>query len=299
MSSCSGPDYVSRGLAPLAANIEVRRPLTYMPSTPTTSDPKPFVVSYHGSDRQVVWRCVEYAADEALQVLLREKVAARVRDDAGNRDFEDALQSVASTGFAVGNLRAILEADEPESRDWAIGEALAEVHLAEEQNVIWPWNTERDKRNPMASLAGADLVGLKHDEDGPLFVMGEVKCSSEKAYPPQVMYGRSGMIHQIDTIVNDLSVLGKLLKWLFFRCQRTQHELTFKRAAQRFLESGNRAVALFGVLVRDTEPNAQDLLRRGQSLADSLHAPTTCMLTALHLPWPIESLPVHCTGGSS
>lgn len=256
------------------------------------------VTHYHGCDRQVDWHGIGYEEGDAFSDHLKLKVAPRVRDDEGNKQFEAALRGVATTGFANDSLRVILDADEPETRDWAIGESLAEAHLSEAHGVTWPWNTERDKRNPAASLPGADLVGLKSDELGPLFAMGEVKCSSESATPPQVMSGRSGMVHQLDTIAGDLSILGKLLKWLFFRCNNTPHEEVYKQAAKRLLHSSNRSIALFGVLIRDTIPNERDLDNRGRALSGKLQAPTSCVLIALHLPFPIADLPTRCAGGA-
>lgn len=257
------------------------------------------VQHYQDQDRQVSWRGVGYSDGDGFKALMTGSVAARVRDDEGNSKFEAVLRGVASTGFAQDNLQAILDADKEETRDWAIGEALAEVHLSDEYGITWPWNTERDKRNPSASLQGADLVGLQSDSSGHLLALGEVKCSSEATSPPQVMSGRSGMVQQLDTIANDLSILGKLLKWIFFRCKDTEHEAAFTNAAQRFLQSGNRSIALFGVLVRDTSPNAQDLQNRGRALANRLQIPTTCVLTALHLPCSVADLPARCNGGAS
>ena len=56
----------------------------------------------------------------------------------------------------------------PNTKDWEIGEALAECALQSdsEHDVSWPWNTVCDRRTPRASLPGADLVGfLREDED--------------------------------------------------------------------------------------------------------------------------------------
>ncbi len=263
-----------------------------MSSTPSIT------IHYEGTAQQVSWRGIGYADGDGFNSYLTQKVAVRVHDDEGRNQFEGALRGLASTGFANDSLRAILEADEPESRDWAIGEALAEVHLAETHGVTWPWHTERDKRNPSASLPGADLVGLISDSQGFLFALGEVKCSSEATYPPQVMNGRGGMVHQLDTIAGDLHILGQLLRWLYHRCVNTPHEPSYKQAAQRLLESSNRAVRLFGVLVRDTKPDHKDLSGRGKAIAKKIKTPTQCELSALHLPCRIADLPARCTGGA-
>ncbi len=254
---------------------------------------------YAGQDRQVSWTGVQMHEGDDFTQLLTTEVAARVHDEQGSSEFEAHLRGLATTGFQQQSLQALLEASPQEERDWAIGEALAEVHLTREHGIDWPWNSERDKRTPLASLPGADLVGLMADEDGALLALGEVKCSSEAKNPPQVMYGRSGMANQLDKLAEDLGLLNTLLRWLFPRCKGTAHEPTFNHAVTRFLQSGNRAIALFGILIRDTTPNTQDLYSRGRHLADQLQTPTSCRLKALHLPCPINHLPARIKGGGS
>jgi len=262
---------------------------------------QPFISPcYAGQDRQVSWAGVQMNDGDDFTQLLATEVAARVHDEEGASDFEAHLRGLATTGFQQESLQALLDATPQEGRDWAIGEALAEVHLSQEHGIQWPWNSERDKRTPLASLPGADLVGLMADDDGAILALGEVKCSSEAQNPPQVMSGRSGgMAHQLDVLANDLGLLNTLLRWLFPRCKGTAHEATFNQAMQRLLQSGNRAIALFGVLVRDTVPNQKDLSARGSTLAGRLQAPTSCRLKALHLPCPISQLPARITGGGS
>lgn len=246
---------------------------------------------YVDQDRQVTWTGVRINDGDALTQFLTTEVAARVHDEEGLTEFEAHLRGLATTGFQQESLRALLDAAPEEERDWAIGEALAEVHLSQEHGVEWPWNSERDKRTPMASLPGADLVGLMADCDGALLVLGEVKCSSEAKNPPQVMYGRSGMVNQLDKLADDLGLLHTLLGWLFPRCKGTSHQSNFNHAVKRLLDSGNTAIALFGILIRDTEPDPQDLSSRGRHLAGRLQTPTFCRLTAVHLPFPINNLP--------
>ena len=176
---------------------------------------------------------------------------------------------------------------------------MAEAYLEREHEIIWPWNMERDKRNPKASLPGADLVGFKIDGDDVCLALGEVKTSTDGQTPPRVMSGRGGMTHQIDNLANDLTLICKLLKWLLPRCKGTDHETSFNAALGLFLDSGNKAVALFGVLIRDTQPNALDLQTRGHTLAGSLQHPTTCLLIAIYLPCAIADLPARVSQGGS
>lgn len=209
------------------------------------------------------------------------------------------MRGLASTGFASNSLDDILAAEVPEERDWAIGEAMAEAYLTRRHDVTWPWNMERDKRTPKASLPGADLVGFEIIGADVRLVLGEVKTSSDSDTPPNVMNGRGGMIHQIDKLASDLGVLNCLLKWLLPRCKGTEYETFFNSAIIRLLHSGNRAVAMFGVLIRDTEPNERDLKARGQSLAVTLLEPSTCKLISLYLPCAVADLPARIVGGVS
>lgn len=236
-------------------------------------------------------------ADGALfNGFMTNDVSSRLHDEAGANEFKAHLRSLATTGFAAESLDEILSAEVPEERDWAVGEAIAEAYLTRKHNVTWPWNMEKDKRTPKASLPGADLVGFAiHGEDIRL-ALGEVKTSSDANTPPGVMNGRSGMAHQIDKFANDLGLICQLLKWLLPRCKNTAHQASFDAAIKLFLQSGNKAVVLFGVLIRDTTPHELDLKARGQSLARTLEAPSKCILIALYVPCAIADLPARVSG---
>lgn len=254
---------------------------------------------YDQQDGQVSWQGVSMADGDVFDTFMTDKVASRLHDDEGASEFESHLRGLATTGFARDSLNEILAADVPEERDWAVGEAIAEAYLCQEHNITWPWNMERDKRTPKASLPGADLVGFEVNGADVRLAFGEAKTSNDSDTPPNVMYGRSGMTHQIDNLANNLSLINKLLKWLLPRCKGTAHEGLFNKAIMVFLDSGNKAVSFFGVLIRDTQPNVLDLRGRGQSLAGTLQAPTTCKLIAIYLPCDITALPARVSGGGS
>jgi hypothetical protein len=256
-------------------------------------------VIYEQCDRQAVWRGIKVVDGDMYHSFLQNEVAARLHDVEGKKDYETCLRGLSTTGFARESLNAILVAEIPEERSWAIGEALAEAYLESELDIIWPWNMERDKRTPNASLPGPDLVGFEIKNEVIRLALGEVKTSSDINAPPNVMNGRSGMAHQIDNLASNLGLINQLLKWLLPRCKGTAQEVSFNAAIKLFLESGNKAVALFGVLVRDTQPNELDLKTRGQSLAGTLRMPATCHLVAIYLPCNIEDLPSLVLGGSS
>jgi len=262
--------------------------------------PLPSQIAYQSSHGCVSWEGHSAQAGDQLNAFLVGPVAARLDDSTASDEMRGHLRGLTLTGMGQTALEEVLAAEVPEERDWAAGEALAEAVLEEQHDVVLPWNTERDKRNPFASLPGADIVGLQRDGSSHRLAFGEVKCSSEAACPPQVMSGRSGGIgHQIDAIASDLGIICQLLFWLLPRVKRTGHEEAFNQACTRYFNTERRDVALFGVLVRDQTARENDLRARGRSLGDRLRAPTICRLIALYLPWPITQLPSAIRAGGA
>lgn len=255
--------------------------------------------SYEERDQYASWYGISMTDGAAFESFMANEVASRLHDEEGTNELEVHLRGLASTGFAKKSLNEVLAAEIPEERDWAVGEAMAETWLTRQHDVTWPWNMERDKRTPKASLPGADLIGFEINGDDVRLVLGEVKTSSDSNTPPGVMNGRSGMRHQIDNLASNLGLINQILKWLWPRCKGTEHESSFSAAVAIFLDSGNRAISLFGVLIRDTEANELDLRARGRNLADSLQAPTTCRLIALYIPCAISDLPARVSGDES
>lgn len=247
---------------------------------------------YEDNHACVSWSGLQCADTEHFSEFLSTKVLNRLDDTEGNDDFRSHLNGLDGlTGMGQESLAAVLNADHPEERSWAAGEALAEAFLEEQHGVVFPWNMERDKRNPFGSLPGADIVGFIGDATDCRFALGEVKSSSEQKYPPQVMSSRSGhMGHQLDGLANDLTKICQLLKWLLPRVKNNSYEDFFNQAAVTFFNSGNKNISLFGILVRDTQSNAKDLSVRGANLRTKFSEPTTCQLMALYLPWGINEL---------
>lgn len=117
----------------------------------------------------------------------------------------------------------------------------------ETRKITFPWNMERDKRNPSSSLPGADLVGFIGKGTACRFVFGEVKSSSEKLYPPQIMSGRNNHLgHQLDNLASDLTAICQLLLWLLPRVKGNKYEEQYNQAAVSFFNSGNKNIALLG-----------------------------------------------------
>jgi hypothetical protein len=262
--------------------------------------PFPSKIVYHSSHGCASWQGERAEEGKELKDFLSGPVAARLNDTEGGEELRSHLRGLNLTGMGHQALEEVLAADVPEERDWAVGEALAEAILEEHHDVVLPWNTERDKRNPFASLPGADIIGFQSDGDSHRLALGEVKCSSEEQWPPQVMSGRSGGIgHQLDSLASNLGTICQLLKWLLPRVKGTTHQVSFNNAFSRYFDSGCRDVTLFGILIRDKDAREQDLQARGRSLGRSLQTPTRCQLIALYLPWPISQLPAAIQQGGA
>ena len=167
---------------------------------------------YQGQAQQVSWRGVKIEDNDGFNAFMSNDVSARLHDEEGSAEFEAHLRGLANAGFARDSLDAILAAEVPEEREWAAGEAIAEAYLSRDHAITWPWNMERDKRNPKASLPGADLVGFRIEDKTARLALGEVKSSADISTPPGVMRGRSGMMHQIDSLASNLSLIHQLLK---------------------------------------------------------------------------------------
>ena len=218
-------------------------------------------------------------------------VRARLLDEETNLPFQSDLAALASSDMAIDTLRRILQASAPDPEPWEIGESLAECLLEEEHDIKWPWNMERDKRTRKACLPGADLIGFIKTDDTTIFVLGEVKTSEDKASPPNIMYGRSGMIYQLDRLANNLQIHYSLIKWLWVRCKNTEFWPLYEEATRNYLNSEGKKVALFGILMRDTIPNQFDLKSRATALSAVVQKPTNVELYAWYLPHPINNWP--------
>ncbi|MCI0485980.1 MAG: hypothetical protein L0229_05210 [Blastocatellia bacterium] len=177
-------------------------------------------VCFSGSRTCVFWQGNRVTSRDEFAIYLRSTVRGRLIDDEHRIPFESDLRALATTDMASDTLRQLLSF-EPSKEPWEVGEALAECLLEEEYSVKWPWNMERDKRAPKASLPGADLIGFIRQNDESSLLIGEVKTSNDSSAPPQVLYGRSGMIHQLDRLASNLEIHWQLIKWLHVRCKNT------------------------------------------------------------------------------
>ncbi len=241
-------------------------------------------IVYTVDQTSVVARGLSYTHDEVNHIISG-PVKDLLLDSSGISEILNLVTSLASTDFESAGIHNLL-VDNTKPEDWRVGEAIAEFHVTENNNCIFPWPTSRDLKNPNASPAGADLVGFQKTDlevNPHRFAFGEIKTSSEAKWPPQVMYGRSGLTKQLEDLRDSAHVKGSLIRYLGYRAIDKDWADKYKSAAKRYI-SDNADVAIFGVLVRDVEPKELDLLSRAVSLDQNCPAATTIELYALYLP---------------
>lgn len=255
-------------------------------------------IRYSASKDSAQWRGHAVVDEDRFRSYVATRVKARVDDDEAQDPFAVELLGMATTGMATEFVEKLLRAV-PEEKSWAVGEALAECVLADDETreICWPWNLVRDRRTPRASLPGADLVGFCKEGDAVLLLFGEVKTSSDTSTPPNVMNGSGGMTWQLKDEATRLDIHHALLKWLRARCKSDEHRALYRAAVCRYVRSLGREILLVGILLRDTEPNELDVKARAKALAKSLGRPTRIEITAWYLPVPITDWPALLHGG--
>lgn len=252
---------------------------------------------YQGKSGSVLWEGRTVKDPKAFTDFIHDVVNPRVRDTVSGFDAE--MRALATTGMATEFIEKLLNAV-PEPEGWEIGEALAECALQHDcgREVHWPWNTVRDRRTPRASLPGADLVGFCCQANLVHLLLGEVKTSSDGTAPPNVMYGGSGMNWQLQQSATRLDIQHALIRWLHARCRSAPYRELFENAVSRYLSSEGKEIVFVGVLIRDTEPNENDLKGRASALAKTM-GPLRVELLAWYLPVPIDNWPKLLSGKSS
>lgn len=233
--------------------------------------------------------------EDSFVEYLSSRVRAKLHDVEGTEALIEEFRDTPSTGFEEQLLIDIFSSSHPID-DWKIGEALAECYLEDFEKVRFYYTSSRDAKNPKANLQGADLVGfIDIDEDTTIFLFGEVKTSGDENSPPQVMYGRSGMIDQLRKIRNDTYIRKSLIRWLGFKVKNLTDDDPFKKDYGRALKVYLQEVAehkyfLFGILIRDTKPKDTDLKSGYKSLKSDLSNGVRLKLVALYLPMRIKNM---------
>ena len=224
----------------------------------------------------------EVQLDEAIEGPVKDLLL----DTAGTAELNELLSGLSTTDFEPELIEELLQTS-PEPEDWLVGEALAEAYVADNDDCIFPWPTSRDLKNPEASPAGADLTGFQEvdDEESPYrFAFGEVKTSSDQNYPPNVMYGRTGLKNQLEGLRESYPTKQSLILYLGHHALNAPWQHMFESATKRFLRSEYTDIAIFGVLIRDVAPNEDDLSYRASALSKNCPPATSISLYAIYLP---------------
>ncbi len=233
-------------------------------------------------------------SDDELNAALQGQVADVVLDDKGKAHIAELLTAQAETefvqeheqGFPQDRLRRVLEG-QGTVEDWQVGEAIAVTYLTDHRSCIFPWPAGRDLKRSGSSLPGADLVGFGVDLHGNCFTFGEVKTSREHRYPPRVTYGRTGLRHQLEDLRDHVGTRDNLVAYLGHRARIASWSEQYRQATRRYLQNPSD-VQIYGVLVRDVEPQGRDL----QALVGSLNTerPEAMHIELLALYLPLGSL---------
>ena len=224
-------------------------------------------------------------SEKEFEQAITGSVVLTVFDNHGNASVADFLLSLNTTGFSAESVHRILHQNSlPEN--WRVGEAFAETYLVQHRSCVFPWSDSRDERRQNSSLPGADLVGFQIDGKSYRFAFGEVKTSHQKKYPPDVLYGRSGMTAQVEDLCSTRSTRDTLVKYLIFREKSLSKDdaSRLRFASQQYLENSDNCT-IFGVLIRDVEPHKNDLCTRVDFFIAAKHPKEMVIeLIAIYLP---------------
>ena len=91
------------------------------------------------------------------------------------------------------------------------------------------------------------------------------------------------MIQQLENLRDNIPVKDHLVMYLGHRAPDTQWNTQYQQSATRYLTDPSD-ISLFGLLVRDVEPNKTDLRGRAKALATNCPDNTTIELIAAYLP---------------
>ncbi len=221
-------------------------------------------------------------SDEELDTAINGRVASALYDDDGKAIIEEVIHDIFETDFKQDGLRRVFS-DPGKIESWRVGEAIAETWLTDHHDCYFPWPIRRDERKSGSSLPGADLVGLQIDIQGDCLAFGEVKTSSDAKYPPNVMYGRTGLKKQLENLRDRTAIRDELFKYLCYRARGASWIKRFQQAGKRYL-TNKSDVQLIGFLIRDVSPHENDVGVRVDSLGQDCPDGMKIKLFVLYLP---------------
>lgn len=233
-------------------------------------------------------------SEKYINSAFKKEIKEKLLDSDHTTRLVDEFKDVSTTGFDDKVLVDIFSLDKAitEHEPFRVGEAFTEHILEDEYNVRFHYNELRDARNPLGNKTGADLIGFIDINKETIFVFGEVKTSSDPSAPPQVLYGETGMIKQLEDIASDKTKRGILLRYIAGKVvdlpDTHPFRIDFKVSLAHYRKSNQKKFKLFGVLVRDTSPNEQDLSARYKAILNEIEKETSLKLLALYMPFKKE-----------
>lgn len=230
---------------------------------------------------------VSYSEAE-IKNIFPNQVKEKLLDEEGT---DELVNDLKTTGFDDTLLIDILKLDDiiTEHKPWRIGEAFAEYYIETNTSARFYYNELREARNVFGNKTGADLLGFIELEGNIVFLFGEVKTSSEKKAPPNVLQGRHGMIDQLKDLATNTDITRQLVRNFGFKIVNLQEDNPFRIDYIEALKNyTSDKFHLIGILVRDTAPNEKDLETRYKNLSKSVSNGIGLNLTALYIPVEIE-----------
>jgi len=230
--------------------------------------------------------------EDGAEALLRNQVKNKLLDQPQRDELLNYLTTLEQdTGFQKSETLLIdiqsLQNQEVDVQNFRIGEAVAEVILEENFSCRFYWNELRDARNPRGNKTGADLVGFIEIDNEILFLFGEVKTSSEQKSPPQVMTNAGGIEYQLKDLYNDHQKRLILISYIKSKIGLVDSEgfkQDFDNAIKNYYKQNSTNYMLYGVLVRDTNPDENDIKLSYEKLKAEILEPTGLKLLAIYLP---------------
>lgn len=232
--------------------------------------------------------------EQEITPLLQNNVKSKLLDTPKRNELLNHLNTLLhDTGFEQSETLLVdiqaLQNQRVNVQDYRIGEALAEVVLENNFKCRFYWNELRDARNPKGNKTGADLVGFIEINDNVLFLFGEVKTSSEQKSPPLVMFNPAGMENQLKNLYEDNNkrlILIQYLRSKFPKDINDNFKKDFNAAIKQYYSNESCNYLLYGVLIRDTKPDENDLKSSYEKLKKELSETTGVRLLALYVPTP-------------
>lgn len=230
--------------------------------------------------------CRGVQLEDGFDDYVKSRVSDRYHDKEGVKDLSGAFEDIPKTKFERTALAEIFKY-KVDDIPWRFGECLAECFLEDFESAQIPYNGSRDQKNPHSSSTGADLIGFSCKDGDCVFLFGEVKTSSDGKAPPAVVYGRSGLIKQIESLATETGVRDNLVRWLAFKVSQLsksdQVRVRFEAATRSYI-SNKGHIRLVGALIRDTKADENDLKTRFTAIVSRLDSTIQLEFLALYVP---------------